>query len=269
MKKYKHFIDYETIAEELVLTDNDKFFAKANFNNLLSSLPKNLSHLTFENVFGLTDNDLDNQFYNLYEEALLAYPLSDKLNKAQLWTKLKSVATNQLKANLYKYFAALETFTAEYNPIENYNATEKESLGRKIDDSRGATTPINYSTTSTINLPNTTQTNYGTTYDDNTTDRKVSKVVTAYEGTNSTNSTLNGQIKTETVIDNTKETALGVLYDVGNNNHEVNDRILTRKGNIGVTTTQQMLQSEIELKAYDIVQEVFNDLKKVVFLSVW
>ena len=43
--------------------------------------------------------------------------------------------------------------------------------------------------------------------------------------------------------------------------------VLTRHGNIGVTTSQQMIQSERELASFNLLQIVFNDLCEKLFVS--
>ena len=48
-----------------------------------------------------------------------------------------------------------------------------------------------------------------------------------------------------------------------------NDRELTRHGNIGVTTTQQMLTSEIELRQWNYFNGVFNDIDTLLTLSIY
>lgn len=44
---------------------------------------------------------------------------------------------------------------------------------------------------------------------------------------------------------------------------------LTRSGNIGVTTSQQMLEAELEVKSRDLVKEFMNEIQKVCLLSDW
>ena len=46
-------------------------------------------------------------------------------------------------------------------------------------------------------------------------------------------------------------------------------RTLTRSGNIGVTTNQQMLQSEIELRKWNFFLSVFNDIDSMLTLSIY
>ena len=47
-----------------------------------------------------------------------------------------------------------------------------------------------------------------------------------------------------------------------------NHRKLTRSGNIGVTTSQQMLQSEIELRQWNFYNMIMNDIDDVMCLSI-
>ena len=111
---------------------------------------------------------------------------------------------------------------SDYNPLHNYDMTENESIGRKID--KTVTTPSG----------TTTQTNKSTTFDD-TTYRDVEEI------TNSVN------MSTEVTPNNTQTIA---NIEGSFNNAEI--RKLSRSGNIGVTTSQQMIESEIELRKKSI-----------------
>lgn len=50
---------------------------------------------------------------------------------------------------------------------------------------------------------------------------------------------------------------------------ETGTRTLTRSGNIGVTTSQQMLQSELELRKFDFMEEVFKCFDRILCGSVY
>lgn len=50
---------------------------------------------------------------------------------------------------------------------------------------------------------------------------------------------------------------------------EDNERDLTRSGNIGVTTSQQMLQSEIDLRKFAFYIQVMNDIDKIMCLKIY
>ena len=128
-----------------------------------------------------------------------------------------------------------ETLNFQYNPIENYDMTEEMT-----DD----VTTIDYghTNTRTANL-NTTDT------------REV-------QGFNS--AAYNPSDK-----DTIAETGTDTNAESGTDTH-TRDYTLTRHGNIGVTTSQQMIESERALWAwryfYDVV---FPDLNRVLTLSVY
>ena len=46
-----------------------------------------------------------------------------------------------------------------------------------------------------------------------------------------------------------------------------NHRILTRSGNIGVTTSQQMIESEINLRRYNIINQMYDDIDSILCLQ--
>ena len=46
-------------------------------------------------------------------------------------------------------------------------------------------------------------------------------------------------------------------------------KTLTRTGNIGVTTSQQMLQSEIDLRKFDYWESVFCDIDRLLCMMIW
>lgn len=48
-----------------------------------------------------------------------------------------------------------------------------------------------------------------------------------------------------------------------------NTRTLTRSGNIGVTTSQQMMQSEIELWKWNFIEQMFADIDNLLTLKIY
>lgn len=84
-----------------------------------------------------------------------------------------------------------------------------------------------------------------------------------------------------TSTDNTKGGSYGFNSDVSvpvndsnstsivEGNGEDNKRELTRSGNIGVTSSQQMLEQELQLRKYNFYEELFKDVNSVVTLSIY
>lgn len=54
-----------------------------------------------------------------------------------------------------------------------------------------------------------------------------------------------------------------------NDREDTNEHTLTRKGNIGVTTSQQMIESERQIVKISLIKEFFEDVNKELLLKVW
>ena len=127
------------------------------------------------------------------------------------------------------------TLSAQYNPIENYSMTEEMTDDETVSE-------------------------YGKvhTREDNLKDESK----TAVYGFNSSEASDTGSGET---------TRTGVVTDrdTGEDTHTRN-YTLTRSGNIGVTTSQQMLQSERDLWKWNFFRDVvFPDLDKVLTLRIY
>lgn len=133
-----------------------------------------------------------------------------------------------------KWNKLYDTLVAEYNPIENYSMTEEDKPDyiNKITGKQNSKIKVDTSNTRDSGL----------------------------YGFNSTEAT---PVASETgVIAQTSEGKENF------NNQESEEtrkgkRVLTRKGNIGVTTTQQMLESERRLWFWSLVEQAFDDVDEV------
>ena len=67
----------------------------------------------------------------------------------------------------------------------------------------------------------------------------------------------------------TKEHESGRRKDTYNNIKDTGSHDLTRSGNIGVTTTQQMAESEIEYRRHLYFEIVFADIDKLLTLPIY
>ena len=147
------------------------------------------------------------------------FPISTDDNTMQNLIKLWQSYIKEWQHSIDKMY---ESLYSDYNPLHNYDMIENESVGRKVD--KTVTSPTG----------TTTQTNKSTTFDD-TTYRDVEETI------NSVN------MATEVTPNNTQTIA---NIEGSFNNAEI--RKLSRSGNIGVTTSQQMIESEVELRKKSI-----------------
>lgn len=172
-----------------------------------------------------------------------------------------------------------ETMSLEYNPIENYSMVEK-----MIDDvteiERGTTHTRTDNTThtktgtetNTPNLtervtPNVTNSNSNSVYGFNSSSPVPSDSSTGSQTGQTTTTNTGTNTMTHNVSD--KDTGTVTDKDTGKDTNTRN-YTLTRSGNIGVTTSQQMIQSSRDLYMWNIFYTViFPDIDKVISLPIY
>lgn len=207
-------------------------------------------------------------------------------------TTLCQVITSLYNENWIKEYA---TLSAVYNPIENYNmmetmtndTTEVEHghvLTRALDTTEVRTPNITETRTDNLThgktgtettVPNlTTTTDNGITGFNSSTDVHTGETKTTNTGTNeieyNTSETDTGTVNTKTTgTDTTAQTGSVTDTNSGRDTHTRNYE-LTRSGNIGVTTSQQMLQSERDLWKWNFFNDVvFPDIDRVLTLMIY
>lgn len=200
-----------------------------------------------------------------------------------------------------KWSKLWDVYELEYNPIENYSMTENETIDRDVTNSGSDTGTVNNANTGTIadngahggisstvtdgETTNTgTQSNAGTS---NTLDGifgfNSSDSVGSDTSDNTTNNlrtdnlaSTNNETITETrnLTDSNTRTLNTTDLETRNLEHENveadnTERELIRKGNIGVTTSQRMIESEIELWQWNFYKQVFEDIDSILCLDIY
>lgn len=147
--------------------------------------------------------------------------------------------------------------TKEYNPINNYDMTETEQGNGdkdvKVVGNDNHTITINDSVKDSGTVKATTDNQI---YGFNSTTGKDSDSATGTNTTDMTNTRTSNN--TDAIVKNDSETT---------NYHDT--RTLTRSGNIGVTTTQQMIKSEIELWEWNFYKDVIVDVTHMLTLDTY
>lgn len=144
-----------------------------------------------------------------------------------------------------KWSKLWDAFNTEYNPIENYSMTEHEE--RDDVTTRKGSDTLTMTGTNTDALTGATE-----------------NEVSAFNSSDYSGNTKNEQSTTNTETRNMTDTTTHDTADTLDG-----ERTLTRSGNIGVTTSQQMLQSEIELRKWLYFNSVFNDIDTILTLSIY
>lgn len=182
---------------------------------------------------------------------------------------------------------------AEYNPIHNYNMTESETYESSITDegtSTGSvTTVIDKNTTNTGTV--TTVTDEDSTQTGTVSDSGSESGANNLYGFNSasavghdTNSGTSSNTRTDNLagtedVTNTRTDNLAFSDDTtdtetrdlatSNENTKESSRVLEKSGNIGVTTTQKLIESELEVWKWSFFKTVFQDIDSVCCLDIY
>lgn len=241
-------------------------------NAILAAYPDNKDHLTFESVLGFNDELMGNCWASQYEDYYL-YKAIDPDNKFQTDNLVNTCAAKikfVLAMNHTKYIAMLRSVAIDYNPINNYDMVENY-IGSTKDSDITTTTTGNVTDTNNYNNFTTQVENFTYPYDSNGVQGNATKdtsSLTTPSGTTTTTKDYGAGLQVKETHD-INQTTNQKIDDVELKGNHTDDHVLTRKGNIGVTTTQQLLESEIALKSRNIVDEFFNDINEQILLSVF
>lgn len=233
----------------------------------------------------------------LVDSLIVENNLTDN-SKTMLAMSIFSIYSNKW-SRLYRILSL------EYEPIENYNMTETE----KTTSTNENTDTITTNTTNSNDVTETnTGTNTANDSENTTGKNTITDSRTVAENNNVTNNnslygfnsasgvnadsqngtetrdktdnnTHNDELKgtrtnehTENINTSKVTAQKNDIKDVKDGTHTENgtqDRTLARHGNIGVTTSQQMLNSEIELWQWDFFSGVFKDIDKILTIQTY
>lgn len=205
---------------------------KLRTNKLINLKQKIQNDSEFFTVFAdislITPDDINTYFFAKYGERFFSYYSDDMTDDG--YETFKILWDTYKRNNIYNWTKMLKAYHLEYKPLNNYDMTETETT--KHDGNNVRETTSTATTTTDTTSPN--RTDVFVTSDENPTGRLSN--YTSFTGGTSQNN--DGTLtENETIAD-------------------VN-RTLTRSGNIGVTS-QQMLQSEIELRRLDFVDYILT-----------
>ena len=158
------------------------------------------------------------------------------VQKDKVLTNLAHIIINRFGNNWLKIYNAY--FDTDYKPLENYSMIETETEEVGSEEVGKQSTNSNITSTSTANNINKF---YG------------------FGGNNAVNDTNNDTTTTTTGSGSKNDN----YTDTNNSVETSRDRTFTRSGNIGVTTSQQMLESELKLRQYDFFNIMMNDVDKI------
>ena len=228
-------------------------------------------------------------------------------NYNSLSSLIKTACTNLYERKQYEYEKLYKTTQLEYNPIENYNMKENgtDLKNGSVENTNSSSETFNKgvatynetnvtgssSGTSEMGEVTTTTTDSANTNSENVTNKFINgfnstESVPSENSTSTDSNTSSGESLSVTsphTITNsnsertdTKEVKEGARADSktmsGSDSSIMNDTIthnLTRTGNIGVTTSQQMIESERDVAMFDFVKIVAHDVIKTICIALY
>ena len=192
-------------------------------------------------------------------------------------TKINLLATYLADVYYSNWSKLYNTINLSYNPISNYDMTETETVSDTGENTKQQTTTDTATesrsdtseseasnNTTNINTLNGTQTgkktgfNSGSFVDDTQQlNNQTESGATNNTSTAETSSSKTGSLNSTNTINGTDTTSKNI------------ERELNRSGNIGVTTSQQMIESERNLYLWKFFDVVFADIDKILTLKVY
>ena len=231
-------------------------------------------------------SDILSHYFEVYDERLLStevkvgsfdYLTGDMMDWNAAWYNTLDKWCRQIERfvqlNKIKYQRLLQVLNYKYDPITNYDMKEHrdDTIGEREFTHKGDGTD-NGTENTNIKVPGQTVTNssgtpgpttkhYTTTYDNAATERLESYDVQSGSTTTTTTANVDGYnnltYHTEGYTDTTT-VENGDSYD------------LTRSGNIGVMTTQQMIEQEkLIAEGFNIVDQFCEEMNKTIFLATY
>lgn len=149
-----------------------------------------------------------------------------------------------LEENKDNYSRIMAALTAEYNPIENYNMVEYSGSASKVSDTKS--TPGNITATT--------------------------KVAPFSDDNQNLSQTITSALKSTAGYEDASQSMRwsdGDAFGATPSGNSVAMQKHTRMGNIGVTTSQQMLEQELKLRANSIVEEFLMRAADTCLLVEW
>lgn len=188
-------------------------------------------------------------------------------------TYLKRQIHNWFQTNYHNFERILLAINADYSPIENYDRTEERLINRSTQDNEQSSS--NHSgqtsesdTLSATNSATTTSSTSGENItlraaDNSETFRNVSKDTSSASSSASdtaTNSSTNNKTGSNTDVDS--------MTRAGSGSEDVSET-LHAHGNIGTTRNSEMVLDEIELRKYNIYEDIAARFEDKFLIAVY
>lgn len=158
-----------------------------------------------------------------------------------------------------------------YDPLSNYDMIEHGADGRKRGKETSKTTPHG-TTTETSTTTGKETTTYNRQGADSTSFQPYDQSVSESKSNDDPRTTTTSTTYANGTYSETEHTATNdqtaTVDGVTVSGVDTNEHVMTRKGNIGITTSQQMLQAEVAVRQYQMLADYIGTfIKEYCFLG--
>lgn len=210
---------------------------------------------TYVNI-GFAPKQIAKMYADYYGLNYLVVPYTDIDTDTNKSAKLTSKIQSVVYANLYKYLKNIELLGYEYNPMWNVDGTEIYSYA---DFDHFDTVDVGHTVT---HQAGNTHTEQVTTYDGDY--KNLSKSIDQWATQDNQTVT---RTRTLSGIDVPTDALGNELTDKSPDNYHTEKKV--RSGNIGVTTTSQLIAGERENFKYSILEEFFRDINEQILVGIY
>lgn len=145
---------------------------------------------------------------------------------------------------------ALAAWDSEYNPIANYDKHETNiDIYNHGDNTKTTHSDPEHNTITTAATDDAANENYTTTFDDDTPRKESETKIKGGTTTTNDNTVIEENVHTSTTMTNGETTLYG---------DEIRKHENITEGNIGIMTTQQMIQSECDMRLNPVIKQYLD-----------
>lgn len=239
-------------------------------DNISTSLFKELYNFAMPCKEVISFEELDNNYRYIHAYNLICSRITDNIPLSDI----AKIIFNTFSENWKKLW---ENYVVEYNPIENYlmveeltgkkTTTFESDLQKEDTSTNNLTSDVTSNNSSTSNATGSTTTNSDTSiYTFNTQNGTKSDSGVTTSTPNLIN-TSEDDITSNTVTNTTNNSNSNTI--TSNNGVEDNTQKLKRSGNIGVTTSAQMIKENLDLWKWNFYNSIFKDIDSIITIGVY
>lgn len=213
-------------------------------------------------IFSATGNDVVEEFCDKYSD--WCFVCGERIEKIYnddgTWSYFNPVQsfleawTEYMAFNEFNFTKMWQAYIKDYDPLENYNRIETHNGGKTWAEGG---TDFETGSTTTTDTPGVTTTVTDTPDDLTTTTSGTSYNSTAFN--NISKQVQSGSTSSVTSQEGYDQSATSGRTDRGYNktgSETYSNDVVTTRGNIGVTTSQQMLESELKLRTLNMLDYI-------------